>query len=79
MFALVATSMAGQTKKEKRGLLLGDASFNGIHGGFAHGYAGHGYAAAAAPLTSYAAPALASYAAPAFAAPACKFSEEKLF
>lgn len=72
MFALVATSMAGSAKKEKRGLLgLADAGFSGIHGGFAAplatSYAAPLATSYAAPLTSYvAAPALAtSYAAPA--------------
>lgn len=58
MFALVATSMAGPAKKEKRGLLSG-AEFAGA------GFAGAGYAAGPSfAIPSYAAP-LAAPALPA--------------
>lgn len=57
MCALIATSMAGVAKKEKRGLLgLGDAAFNG---GFAHHEFAHGLSAA---------PLIQAHHAPLFAA-----------
>lgn len=60
MFALVATSMAGPAKKEKRGLLPG-AAFAGA------GYAGAGYAGAGLAGAGYAAGP--SFAIPSYAAP----------
>lgn len=71
MFALVATSIAGEIKKEKRGLLgLGIAGFTDINGGYATAPLAH-LTAAPALVNSYAPPALAAASlAPLTAAPA---------